>query len=666
MSVDLSVTLPSAGQISTVRFYRNRVQIGEADTVPPDYDTATFTDATGLEADTYYGYTASYYAHSDGMVSIRSRTTNILIEAFDPPPKTLQIELACRDSPEQYLWSHSVDLTVDPGPIAAGEPFTADIQSTLRLDQAFLQRWADVNGLFHYVTVETIELEMAQVGIGVSGAAGADVLSVYPFPTPATLNVPIVPGTEYAIPTQVAGDLPIPLTPVVGSYTAGPPGSRVDFAPTGITPANVLYDDPPIDTYAQVVLGYLAVAFNFACQSGHVNDNGTPADQTDDFIDPPTTANVVSFTVPGGGVCGNGVVEVFEDCDDGGETATCDPDCSFAACGDGTINTTAGEQCDDWNTRSGDPCDENCQFDYCFDDPGTPGVDPADCSDGNECTADECTTGIHPVTGNPAAICSNPDLVAGTRCHSNPSPDEAVGACDGSGVCDDCLSLCQPPGGQTVTVACLEVFKTDRLWELPLHLWVATDPDPIQANEIFEIEVYATIALPQAFLSEETNYHWELGSLVESADLFNVQVELALEGATTYGPNPVPWVRNRFAIPHVGNPLMVVFPLPLVPGTEGTGPPQIAGDLLIPLRVASSGLPATAGPAGTLDLVPKGDAYNPDIYANEDTYVEVRMRRNLKFICEAGTVNDNGTPADPSDDFIDPPTAADIVSLPIE
>ena len=36
--------------------------------------------------------------------------------------------------------------------------------------------------------------------------------------------------------------------------------------------------------------------------------------------------------------CGNSVTEAPEDCDDGGESATCDADCTNVTCGDGTVN----------------------------------------------------------------------------------------------------------------------------------------------------------------------------------------------------------------------------------------------------------------------------------------------------------------------------------------
>jgi hypothetical protein len=48
--------------------------------------------------------------------------------------------------------------------------------------------------------------------------------------------------------------------------------------------------------------------------------------------------------------CGDGVVwSGVESCDDGGESAHCDIDCTLPGCGDGTWNPAAGEECDTEN-----------------------------------------------------------------------------------------------------------------------------------------------------------------------------------------------------------------------------------------------------------------------------------------------------------------------------
>lgn len=90
-------------------------------------------------------------------------------------------------------------------------------------------------------------------------------------------------------------------------------------------------------------------------------------------------------------VCGDGVVDVDggEDCEPPG-TRACDARCQgiigeSAICGNGVVET--GEQCDDGNPSAGDGCDA-CAFENCGDgvvDPGEP------CDDGNQDDTDDCT-----------------------------------------------------------------------------------------------------------------------------------------------------------------------------------------------------------------------------------------------------------------------------------
>ncbi len=76
-------------------------------------------------------------------------------------------------------------------------------------------------------------------------------------------------------------------------------------------------------------------------------------------------------------VCGDAIHNntAGEACDDGGESATCNPNCTVSACGDGYINATAGESCDDTYTDSCGTCDETCSG---------PGSAPI-CGDGDHC-----------------------------------------------------------------------------------------------------------------------------------------------------------------------------------------------------------------------------------------------------------------------------------------
>jgi len=84
-------------------------------------------------------------------------------------------------------------------------------------------------------------------------------------------------------------------------------------------------------------------------------------------------AGEVFKIVPAPNVCGDGVVSGNEQCDAGGPSATCDADCTFAVCGDGTLNTLAGETCDDGNTVAGDGCSATCQVETACGDANNDG-----------------------------------------------------------------------------------------------------------------------------------------------------------------------------------------------------------------------------------------------------------------------------------------------------
>jgi len=91
-----------------------------------------------------------------------------------------------------------------------------------------------------------------------------------------------------------------------------------------------------------------------ACDDGAGNSDAMPdACRTD-------------CTLPG---CGDGVTDTGEDCDDTGESASCDADCTVPACGDGAWNVSAGEVCDDGNADGGDACAADCSV----ADTGVPG-----------------------------------------------------------------------------------------------------------------------------------------------------------------------------------------------------------------------------------------------------------------------------------------------------
>ncbi len=70
--------------------------------------------------------------------------------------------------------------------------------------------------------------------------------------------------------------------------------------------------------------------------------------------------------------CGDGIIwpNSTEECDEAGETATCNADCTTGSCGDGFTNLTAGEECDEGQDNSDtapDACRTDCTLHICGD-----------------------------------------------------------------------------------------------------------------------------------------------------------------------------------------------------------------------------------------------------------------------------------------------------------
>jgi cysteine-rich repeat protein len=88
--------------------------------------------------------------------------------------------------------------------------------------------------------------------------------------------------------------------------------------------------------------------------------------------------------------CGNGVLDPFEQCDDGNavDGDSCSPACAITLCGNGVLDP--GEQCDDGNLQSGDGCSQVCKLEVCGD-----GIvqknNKEECDDGNVVSGDGCS-----------------------------------------------------------------------------------------------------------------------------------------------------------------------------------------------------------------------------------------------------------------------------------
>jgi cysteine-rich repeat protein len=112
-----------------------------------------------------------------------------------------------------------------------------------------------------------------------------------------------------------------------------------------------------------------------------------------------TAHTLARLSFPSAQVCGNGTIELGEECDDGnvdggdGCTATClIPGDSESFCGNGVVEED--EECDEGNAGNQDDgnCTTACRFAVCGDgfvDISQPGVE--ECDDGNSTPSDGCT-----------------------------------------------------------------------------------------------------------------------------------------------------------------------------------------------------------------------------------------------------------------------------------
>jgi len=152
-------------------------------------------------------------------------------------------------------------------------------------------------------------------------------------------------------------------------------------------------------------------------------------------------------------------------------------------CGDGVVNSSVGEQCDDGNLASGDCCAGDCKFEAA-DAPCTDGIDctadecdglgacvsiPDDeaCSDGDVCNGGEtcdaekdCQSGV-PLTCDDDVFCNGEetcDPVGGCESGTAPCPSNAACVEDG----DTCEPCGQPVsnGSNPVATDCLYILRT--------------------------------------------------------------------------------------------------------------------------------------------------------------------------------------------------------------
>ncbi len=161
---------------------------------------------------------------------------------------------------------------------------------------------------------------------------------------------------------------------------------------------------------------------------------------SDGDVDCDKTVELAVTCEGGGSFCGDGAVDAGETCDDAGESATCDADCTAAECGDGTTNISANEECDTEGQSAS--CDDDCTVICCGD--GNVNESAAEtCDDAgesatcdNDCTEATCGDGTKNTTAGEG--CDDGNTAAGDGCSPTCVPEGCGnGIIDSGETCDD-------------------------------------------------------------------------------------------------------------------------------------------------------------------------------------------------------------------------------------
>ncbi|MBI5500679.1 MAG: hypothetical protein HY907_10595 [Deltaproteobacteria bacterium] len=141
----------------------------------------------------------------------------------------------------------------------------------------------------------------------------------------------------------------------------------------------------------------------------------------------------------GGEVCGDGVVEGAEECDDGSgnsdtEPDACRTDCTAATCGDAVTDT--GEACDDGNTIDDDECTNACALATCGNGTLDAGEACDDGVDNSDTEPDACRTNCVLYYCGDAVTDSVEVCDDGNRIDDDACPNDCAPAACGDGVVD--------------------------------------------------------------------------------------------------------------------------------------------------------------------------------------------------------------------------------------
>ena len=189
-------------------------------------------------------------------------------------------------------------LEVVPSAMTSGQDFTADIAVTIRIPKEVLQR--EVTGAFPDA-LPSIELSAGQAEVIVSGATAESPIVLVAADWPKTIVIPqaAAPCLPDACPNIVTDDIEVSLGALEGARFSASPGGQACFDVGGDIE---IYRFPDaLQTSLRLVIGERERQVE--CTGGSLNQNGTPDDEFDDWVDANHVAQQLCFPIecPGGG-----------------------------------------------------------------------------------------------------------------------------------------------------------------------------------------------------------------------------------------------------------------------------------------------------------------------------------------------------------------------------
>lgn len=182
---------------------------------------------------------------------------------------------------------------------------------------------------------------------------------------------------------------------------------------------------------------------DFACAA--LTDSAPTTDETSSTTSTPTSTTpdtgttetpTTGLTMTSPAVCGDGVVEAGEACDDGNsdDLDACKSDCTPTRCGDGIVQ--AGEACDDGDDDDTDNCVGECQVASCGDGFIRAGIEVCDDGAANDDAAyGGCTAACLPGPRCGDAVINGPE-----ECDDN-NDDEHDGCMSSCIEAQSCLQI---------------------------------------------------------------------------------------------------------------------------------------------------------------------------------------------------------------------------------